>query len=35
MRSGETVVVLIAGLIMIALTVVLSWLFLGDPYMRG
>ena len=29
MRSGETVVVLIAGLVMIALTVVLSWLFLG------
>ena len=28
-RSGETVVVLIAGLVMIALTVVLSWLFLG------
>ena len=29
MRSGETVVVLIAGLVMIALTVVLLWLFLG------
>jgi hypothetical protein len=28
-RSGETVVVLIAGLVMIALTVVLLWLFLG------
>jgi hypothetical protein len=28
-RSGETVVVLIAGLVMIALTVVLLCLFLG------
>jgi hypothetical protein len=33
-RSGETVVVLIAGFVMIALTVVLSWLFLGSVYER-
>jgi hypothetical protein len=28
-RSGETVVVLIGGLVAIALIVLLSWLFLG------
>ena len=32
--TGETVVVVIGGLAVIALIVVLSWLFFGDPYMR-
>ena len=31
MRDGETAVVLVGGLVVIALIVVLSWLFLGTP----